>query len=232
MIVKVYFPSPESGRAFEATHANPHDHAAAGEMNCVQLLNKQGPGIITCTKSFPPLLQPTISRMSNVKAQAEFLFAVLKHSPVKVNIRYLSAACDLSVPATSMRLTRLKKKFENEDGVGTVEAKDLEFLERMVEFSGGKTDVKALAAEMGMKPSAVSMRLIRLRKKFGTAGTGRKGGGGRTKNTRECSSMHMQEKVEHEGREIKCEMKSEGQEDDKGCVFDEHEGQEEELKRL
>jgi hypothetical protein len=164
------------------------------------------------------------------KAQAEFLFLVLKHSPDKVNIRHLSAACDLSVPATSMRVTRLKKKFENENGASTVEAKDLEFLERMVEFSGGKTDVKALAAEVGLKPSAVNMRLVRLRKKFWTAGNRRKRGGGSAKNTGECSSMHMQEKLEDENREIKCEMKSDDKEDDKGCVFDEHEGQEEPMR--
>jgi hypothetical protein len=130
-----------------------------------------------------------------------------------------------------MRISRRKKKFERGDGVCTVEEKDLEFLSKVVEFSGGKTDVKALAADIGLKPTAVYMRLVRMRKKFGKAATGRKRVRGRAKNTAECVSMHMQENVEDGGKEIKCEMKSEGQEDDKGCVFDQHEAQEE-FKRL
>ena len=41
------------------------------------------------------------------------------------------------------------------------------FLLKVVEMGGGKTDIKGLAGELGMKLSAVNMRMTRLRKKFG-----------------------------------------------------------------
>ena len=95
------------------------------------------------------------------KSQAEFLFAVIKHSPKKVNIRHLSAALNLTVGATNMRMTRLKRKMLANDC--KVKAGDLEFLESVFEINEGKTDIKKLAAELGINAGAVSMRLTRLR---------------------------------------------------------------------
>ena len=80
-----------------------------------------------------------------------------------------------------MRITRLKKKLAQQHG--KVESKDLQFLEKMVEFCGAKTDIRALAAELGLKPGTVSMRLTRLRKKIGltpsTANTRKRGVSGK-----------------------------------------------------
>jgi hypothetical protein len=128
------------------------------------------------------------------KEQADFLFTVLKHTTLNLNVRHLSAACDLSLGATQMRMTRLRRKLEK----GNAEDADLEFLEKVWEFSGGKTDVKGLASELGLKTGAVSMRLSRLRKRIASAG--RKRGACRN-NERVAIAMQEAEKkvkTEHE----------------------------------
>jgi hypothetical protein len=105
-----------------------------------------------------------------MQQQAEFLFAVLKHTPTKLNTRHLAAQLNLKVGATNMRMTRLKKKLAASAGVKGVKAEDLDFLLKVVEMGGGKTDIKGLAEELGMKYSAVNMRLTRMRRKFGRPG--------------------------------------------------------------
>lgn len=74
-----------------------------------------------------------------------------------------------------MRITRLKRKLAQP--TAKVELKDLQFLQKMVEFGAGKTDLKGVAAELGLKVSAVSMRLTRLRKKLGKTRGVRRGVG-------------------------------------------------------
>jgi hypothetical protein len=46
----------------------------------------------------------------STQQQAEFLFAVLKHTPTKLNTCDLAAQLNLKVGATNMRMTRLKKE--------------------------------------------------------------------------------------------------------------------------
>ena len=102
------------------------------------------------------------------QAQAEFLFSVIKYTPAKVNTRELAAALNLTVGATNMRMVRLRRKLaQSAAGANSaVKPDDLEFLMKVLEFSGGKTDLKGLAEEWGLRLSAASMRLTRLRKKF------------------------------------------------------------------
>jgi hypothetical protein len=103
----------------------------------------------------------------SLQAQAEFLFAVIKHIPAKVNTRHLAAALNLTVSAATMRMTRLKRKLaQSVGGPKSVREDELDFLLKVVELSGGKTDWKALESELGLKESAARMRLTRLRKKF------------------------------------------------------------------
>jgi hypothetical protein len=56
--------------------------------------------------------------------------------------------------ATHMRVARLKKKLE----VNCFDGHDLHFLEKMLEYSDGKTDLRGVAGELGMKVPAVRMR--------------------------------------------------------------------------
>jgi hypothetical protein len=126
------------------------------------------------------------------KEQAEFLFAVLKHTTLNLNVRHLSAACDLSLGATQMRMTRLRRKLKR--GHAKIEEADLEFLEKVWDFSEGKTDVQGVASELGMKSGAVSMRLSRLKKKIASAGR-RRGAGG----NRECIAMQEAESKKVKG---------------------------------
>ena len=113
----------------------------------------------------------------STQQQAEFLFAVLKHTPTKLNTRDLAAKLNLKVGATNMRMTRLKRKLAAPAGIKGVKAEDLGFLLKVVEMGGGKTDIKGLAGELGMKVGAVNMRMTRLRKKFGRP-SGDTGAGG------------------------------------------------------
>jgi DNA-binding CsgD family transcriptional regulator len=100
--------------------------------------------------------------------ESAFLLSVLKHNKTKVNCRQLAAALDLSIGATNMRLVRLRRKLAGNQT--TVTPTELEFVQRVLEFSGGKTDNKAVANELGLKEGAVNMRLVRLRKKYGVRG--------------------------------------------------------------
>src|SRR5271170_5049854 len=104
----------------------------------------------------------------NDQSQAKFLLIVLKHTPMKINARHLSTALNISLGATTMRLTRLRRKLARNDY--TVQANDMEFLLRALEFCGGKVNIKDLAEETGLKVGAVSMRLTRLRRKYGIQG--------------------------------------------------------------
>jgi len=112
----------------------------------------------------------------STQQQAEFLFAVLRHTPTKVNTRDLAAQLNLTVGATTMRMTRLKRKLAQPAGTKAVKAEDLGFLFKVVEMAGGRTDLKGLTGELGLKSSAVSMRLTRLRKRFGQPRVAETGG--------------------------------------------------------
>jgi DNA-binding MarR family transcriptional regulator len=102
------------------------------------------------------------------KAHAEFLFAILRHSSLlKYDLRQLADHLQITPAATSMRITRLKRKLAKP--TPDIEGKDIVLLEKLVEFSGIKPDIRGLAKELGLKPSAVSMRLTRVRKKLGAA---------------------------------------------------------------
>ena len=61
-------------------------------------------------------------------------------------------------------MTHLKRKLAQfaVGGLKSAKVDELEFLLKVVELSGGKTDLKALASELGLKVSAASMRLTRL----------------------------------------------------------------------
>jgi predicted transcriptional regulator len=100
------------------------------------------------------------------ETQAHFLLQVLKFTPT-INIPALAEKLNLSTAATSMRITRLKKKAADNrcDGQG----QDFAFLAKVLECSNGKIDFKGLAEAVGMNNSAVRMRLTRLRRKFGAA---------------------------------------------------------------
>ena len=104
-------------------------------------------------------------------------------------------------------MTRLKRKLA-QPGTKGVKAEDLGFLFKVVELSGGKADLKGLAGELGLKSSALSMRLTRLRKKFGQSG----GVAGETGGVPEVveEEVTMEEgggvkQEEEEVMEIKCE---------------------------
>jgi hypothetical protein len=124
------------------------------------------------------------------KEQADFLFTVLKHTTLNLNVRHLSAACDLSLGATQMHMTRLRRKLEK----GNAEDADLEFLEKVWEFSGGKTDIRGLASELGLTTGAVSMRLSRLRKRIASAGRKR----GACRNNERIAMQEAEKKVKSE----------------------------------
>ena len=98
------------------------------------------------------------------QSHATFLLALLKHTPGKPDINSLSAALNLKPGATSMRITRLKKKFT--DPNSAVSNLDIEFLENLVRYSKGKTDLRGVAEECGLKVGAVSMRVTRLKRKW------------------------------------------------------------------
>lgn len=127
------------------------------------------------------------------KEQADFVFTALKHTTLNLNVRHLSATCGLSLGATQMRMTRLRRKLEK----GDAEDADLEFLEKVWEFSGGKTDVKGLASELGMTTGAVSMRLSRLRKRIASAG-GKRGACRNNKRIAMQEEEKKKVKSEHE----------------------------------
>ena len=103
-----------------------------------------------------------------------------------------------------MRMVRLKKKLAAPAGVKGVKAEDLEFLLKVVEMGGGKTDIKGLAGELGMKVGAVNMRLVRLRKKFGRTG-GSTGAGGSEWAEEVAMDEGGRVKQEEGVIEVKCE---------------------------
>jgi hypothetical protein len=108
---------------------------------------------------------------TNMSDHAVFLAAVVTHNPSKPNIVQLSAALDLTPAATSMRFSRLKKRLDR----GRPNANDVAFLEKIVQYTDGKTDTRKVGQEVGLTPAAVSMRLTRLRKKWsGVRGNGRR----------------------------------------------------------
>jgi DNA-binding MarR family transcriptional regulator len=135
------------------------------------------------------------------ETQAHFLMLVLKHTPSKPKIHDLAAAVNLTTAATSMRITRLKHRLEE----NRFEAKDLPFLEKLIQYSGGTTNTKAVAEELGMKPSAISMRLTRLRKKFG-------GSAGSSPGKARAARSPRKEKKESI-EEVKCEDMDDGMEE-------------------
>src|SRR5947207_4058415 len=98
------------------------------------------------------------------QSQTEFIFTILKHSSIKLKTRDLSAALNLTPAATTMRMTRLKRKLAQSNS--KVTTKDLEFFAKVWEFSGGKVNLKAVSEELGLNVGAVSMRVSRLRKKL------------------------------------------------------------------
>lgn len=71
---------------------------------------------------------------------------------------------NLKPGATSMRITRLKKKMSDPNPV--VSTSDIEFMESLVRYSAGKTDLRGVAEECGLKVGAVSMRVTRLKRKW------------------------------------------------------------------
>jgi transposase-like protein len=127
---------------------------------------------------------------------------VLKHTPSKPNVRDLAAAMNLTPAATRMRITRLKCRLEE----NRFEGNDLPFLEKLIQYSGGTTNIKAIAEEMGMNPSAIRMRLTRLRKKFGD------GAGGSPGKARAALSPKKVKK-EMTVEEVKCEDMDVGMEE-------------------
>jgi hypothetical protein len=150
-----------------------------------------------------------MSELSHV----EFLMAIIKHTTNgKPNLPALSKALNLNPSATSMRMTRLKKKLASGETI-KITSKDTEFLENVVKYSEGKTDLKGLAQDCGLKAGAVSMRLTRLRKKWQTLDeSGHGEGGGRRKRgvekVRHVGSGEGGIKVE--AVEIKVEFEDEG----------------------
>jgi hypothetical protein len=102
--------------------------------------------------------------MTSEQSQTQFVFTILKYTTLKLNTRHLSAALNLTPAATTMRMTRLKRKLAQTDA--KVMSKDWEFFVKVWEFSGGKVDLKAVAGELGLNVAAVSMRITRLRKKL------------------------------------------------------------------
>jgi hypothetical protein len=129
------------------------------------------------------------------KSNAKFLLLVLKYTSSKPDISALADAINLTPAATSMRITRLKQKLEQ----SRFDGHDMHFLEKLIEYSGGKVDLKGVAEEMGMKVTAISMRMTRLRKKFGGGGerSGRKGtgkwfGGWKRETRLECEQKEFQ----------------------------------------
>ena len=98
------------------------------------------------------------------QSHANFLLALIKHTPGKPDLASLSTALNLKPSATSMRITRLRKKMA--DPNSAVSTLDIEFLESLVRYSGGKTDLKGVAEECGLKISAVSMRITRMKRKW------------------------------------------------------------------
>jgi len=98
------------------------------------------------------------------QSHATFLLAMIKHTPGKPDLTSLSAALNLKPAATSMRITRLKKKMT--DPNSAVSTLDIEFMESLVRYSTGKTDLRGVAEDCGLKVGAVSMRVTRLKKKW------------------------------------------------------------------
>ena len=143
------------------------------------------------------------------QANANFLFVVLRHTPLKYNLRALADSLGLTPAATTMRITRLKRKLTQP--TAKVELKDERFFQKMIEFGSGKTDLKGVAAELGLKVSAVSMRLTRLRKKLGKTGAVRR-------SVRTPAKMVERAEEREEEREV---ILVEDEDDDKGRELNE-----------
>jgi hypothetical protein len=130
------------------------------------------------------------------ETQANFLLQVLNFTP-SINIPALAQVLNLSTAATSMRITCLKKKAAD----NRCDTQDFEFLAKILCQCSKGTDFKSLAGAVGMKDSAVRMRLTRLRRRFGGAepakprGARKKTDGGRTTNGKVDFKM---EDVKHE----------------------------------
>jgi hypothetical protein len=87
--------------------------------------------------------------MTSEQSQTQFLFTILKYTTLKLNTRHLSAALNLTPAATTMRMTRLKRKLAQTDA--KVMSKDWEFFVKVWEFSGGEGGFESCCGRVGIE---------------------------------------------------------------------------------